>query len=117
MIVDFFVTDARVLLLFWCAASEPEIRLSGSNNGRPVVYGNSVRLECEPVGGIPFPTVSWGGQLPEGASTSTNGNTLVVTLDNIQKEACVQCIGTSLGGETREDLCVPVLGMFVHEKL
>lgn len=98
-----------LLCLLLPSALEPEIRLTGTNAGQPVIYGDDVSLRCEPVGGIPFPQVSWGSRIPPGAVTVQSGNTVLMTLSDLKADTCVQCVGTSLGGRTEQELCITVL--------
>eukprot|EP00117_Sycon_ciliatum_P018230 scpid12394/ scgid16927/ Hemicentin-1; Fibulin-6 len=88
----------------------PRIGISGSNNGAEVTFGEGVSLRCVPEGGVPFPQVSWGGNLPPGAVQTRDGNVAVLTLTNLLERTCVTCIGTNLIGDQRVTECINVGG-------
>ena len=86
----------------------PDVVITGTNNGDPVIYGGPVVLECIPRTGIPLPTVTW-GRRPNGAVVSTRGNATILRVDRVTQNFCVDCLGNSVAGTDTETECVNVL--------
>ena len=94
-------------MTFHCLDEPPEIVITGTNNGDPVIYGGPVILECIPHTGIPLPTVTW-ARRPAGAVVSTRGNATILRVDRVTEDFCVDCLGNSVAGEDTETECVNV---------
>ena len=95
----------------YSAGIPPRVNITGSNKGLPINQGADVDLICEPLVGFPDPTLSWDpSSLPADAiNMAVSGNSIGITLRNVQDRVCIDCLGTNPAGNHRDTECITVL--------
>ena len=99
---------SEFVYLFMEAVEKPNVTINGSNNGQPVLKGGSVVLQCIPNAGIPPPQLRWGSSRPAGATTQRSGNSLVMVVNDVREDFCVNCTGTNIAGNDFDSECITV---------
>ena len=89
------------------SSERPDVEITGTNRGQPVVFGGRVTFECIPRAGVPAPNLRW-RNLPVGGVTSRRGSALVLTIQRMTERFCVDCVGENTAGIDRDTECVEV---------
>ena len=84
------------------------MEITGSNKGQPVIKGGSVELRCVSNSGTQPLQLRWGFNRPAGAITRKNGSNLVMFVNNVQRNFCVDCTGTNTAGTHSDNECITV---------
>ena len=97
------------LLPFLFPAEPPvvDIQRVGTADGATVPKGGTITLRCDPVAGFPEPTLRW-DSVPPSSQQGTDGDSLTITVSNVNSDFCIDCIGQSTSGTHSDQECVVI---------